>query len=238
MFKRTRLLFTALCAVIVCSFAAGTASANRSIEIAGGPQVQAEGRLQFIGTEGESAVEITCDITLLRTVTRLIPKIHGTLFGKLTGILIDRGEVNRTQRCRHGSFVREGHDIIPLNCTHSETGNGILRWNCSGAPAGLWKLLYLSFQGTLPRITGISFLIQGTQFQLRLLEPFGGTIECLYEGLSFGLITVNAEGTITRARAVRELTGLTRIRGSFLCPARGSFAGEFNVRPTLTIRLV
>jgi hypothetical protein len=118
MFKRTKLLLAALCALVVCSFAAGSASANRSIEITGGPQVQTEGQLQFIGTEGSAALEISCDVTFLRTITRLIPKISGTLIGKVTGILINRGGTTRAPNCRHGSFIREVHDITPLNCTH------------------------------------------------------------------------------------------------------------------------
>jgi hypothetical protein len=238
MLKRTKLLLTALVAVLVCSFAVGTASANRSIQVAGGPNVLASAQLQFIGTEGSASLEITCDITLLRTVAAVIPKIRGTLFGKLTRIDLARGGTTRSPACRHGSFVREVHDINPLNCTHEEAGGGILRWDCSRAPAGLWKLIYDSFQGTLPGITGINFHIQGTQFNLRLLEPFGGTVECLYEGNGFGLIEISA-GVISRARAVRELTGLTRIRGNELvCPGRGSFSGTFTVRPNLTIRLV
>jgi hypothetical protein len=239
MHKRMKLLLTALIAVFACSLPAGSASANRSIEVRGGPQVQAHARLRFLGTEGAASTEILCDITLLRTITSRIPKIPGTLFGKVTGILINRGGTTRCPACGHGSFIREVHDIVPLECTHSEAGDGILRWNCSRARPELWKLIYLSFQGTLPRITGINFRIRGIKFNLVLLEPFGGTLECLYEGEGHGLIVVNADSTITRARAVRELTSLRRVSGrGFGCPAAGTFEGEFRVLPTLTIVLV
>lgn len=240
MHKRTKMLLTALVAVFACSFGAGGASASRSIEVRGGAGgVQAESQLTFFGTEQNRALEVTCDITLLRTVASIIPKTTGTLFGKLTAIRINRGGTTRSPACGHGSFIREVHDVVPLNCTHREAGGGVLVWDCTRAPAGLWKLRYRSFQGELPSINGINFWIQGTQFNLILLEPFGGTIECLYEGDSFGLITVTQPGsTITRAEAVTAATALARLRGSGLCPARGTFRGTFAVRPTLTIRLL
>jgi len=227
-----------LCAVLaVLALGASSASANRSIQVAGGPGVQASARIQFLGTEGEPGREVTCDLTLLRTVSSSVPKTSGTQFGRVTAVMIDRGGTTRSPHCGHGSFIREIHDIIPLECTHSETGNGILRWDCSGARSERWRLIYDSFQGTLPGITGVNIHIAGEQLGFRLLEPFGGTIECLYEGNVFGLLNVTA-GTVTRARAVRELTALARVSGSGICPARGSFSGEFAIRPTLTIRLV
>lgn len=238
MHKRIRPLFAALIAAFACSIAAGSASANRSIEVTGGPNVLASGQLQIIGTEGGASLEITCDVTLHTTIARLVPKISGTLIGKITAISINRGGTTRSPGCRHGSFVREVHDILPLNCTHRELGGNVLSWDCSGAPAGLWKLIYDSFQGTLPRIEGINGHIQGAQFNEVLLEPFGGTIECLYEGSIFGLIEIVREtGTITRGRAVRERTGLARIRGSGLCPARATFSSAATITPTLTILL-
>jgi hypothetical protein len=238
MCKRTKLLVTALVAGFVCSFAAGSASANKSIEVRGGPAVKAEGRLIFVGTEEELNREVTCDVTLLRTITGNFPKIGGTQFGKITSILIDRGESSRSPHCRTGSAFRLTHDIALLNCSHSEAGAGILRWDCSRAPAGSWNLLYDSFQGTLPRIEGINFHIASSQFRLRLLEPFGGAVECLYEGSAFGLLVVSPIGAITRGRAVRGLTALIRNSGGVLCPARESFEGDILVKPTLTVALV
>jgi hypothetical protein len=237
--KAIRLLFVALIAALVCSLAAAGAGANRSIEVRGAERgVSISGRLKFIGTEGGAATEMICDVTLRRTLAPMIPKIAGTLMGKLTGLSISRGGTTRSPNCSHGSFIREVHDIVPLGCTHSEAGGGVLTWNCSGAPASLWTLLYQSFQGTLPRITGVNATIHGAQFNLVLLEPFGGTVECLYEGEVWGLISVRETGTVTEARSVRELTALTRIRGSSICPARSTFEGSGVVSPTLTIRLI
>jgi hypothetical protein len=236
---------TALVAVTVLSFAVGSASGNRSLEIRGGPAVSAEGSLTF-EERPEPGFEIICNITLRRTVGARIPKVAGTLFGKLTGITFDRGGAGteRSPTCRHeAGAIREVHDIIPLigalqPCTHSEDRGGRLTYDCSRAEARLWKLIYDSIQGTLPRLTGINFHIQRVQFLFRVLDIFGVTHACLYEGNAFGLIVVNAEGTITRGRAVSERTLLPLIEGDFFCPERGTLGGEFRVRPTLTIALL
>jgi hypothetical protein len=246
MHKRTKLVITTLLALLACSLIASSASANRSIELRGaGGGVQAAGRITLFG-EGESrGAEITCDVTLLRTVTGLIPKMRGTLFGKLTGIALDRGETTRSPHCRHGSIIREVHDMVPLlgperPCPHRELGGGVLLYDCSTAAMGLWKLIYLSFQGTLPRIAGIDISIAATQFLLRLLEPFGGTTECLYEGTVFGLIEIREpEATVTGGRIVEALTRLPLRRSRGIgCPETVTLLGEVNVRPTLTIRLL
>jgi len=239
-----RMWMAAVVALTVLSFAVGSAAANRSIEIRGGPGVSAEGSLTF--DEPGGGFEIICNVTLRRTIGARIPKTAGTLFGKLTGITFDRGGAGteRSPNCRHGSPIREVHDIIPLigperPCTHSEDRRGRLTYDCSRAEARLWKLIYDSFQETLPRISGINFHIQNVQFTLRNLDVFGVTQNCLYEGDAFGLITVNQpEATITRGRAVRERTSLRRVSGGFFCPPTGTLSGEFRVTPTLTIALL
>jgi hypothetical protein len=234
---------TAVVALGILSFAAGSAAASRSIEIRGGPSVSAEGALTFNSTRGE--FDIICNVTLRRTLGSRIPKTTGTLFGKITGITYDRGGAGteRSPNCRHAGIVREVHDIIPLigperPCTHSEDGRGRLTYDCSRAEARLWKLIYDSFQGMLPRIEGINFHIQNVQYPLRNLDAFGVTQDCLYEGNVFALIVVNADGTITRVRVSSVRTALPRISGSFFCPERGTLSGNFSVRPTLTIALL
>jgi hypothetical protein len=232
--------------ILTCTLALtmGIASANRSIEVRGAERgISAASRLTFSGPRGESRA--VCDVTLRRTVTRLIPKITGSLFGKVTGIRIDRGETTRSPHCTTIEGTRAVHDIVPLvgperPCTHSEDGRGILTYDCSRAEAILWKLIYDSFQGTLPRIEGVNIHIQGVQLRDVILGPFGETIECLYEGAVFGLIAIRRETrTATEARAVRERTRLRRISGSaFGCPPEGTFEGSFSVTPTLTIELI
>jgi hypothetical protein len=129
-----KLLFVLLTAALGLSLAAGGASANRSIEVRGGERgVSAEGRLRFETVSGGNA--ILCDVTLRRTITRLIPKIPGTLFGKVTGIAIDRGETTSSPHCGFASPLTGVIDIQPLigperPCTHSENGRGILTYDC------------------------------------------------------------------------------------------------------------
>jgi hypothetical protein len=238
-----RLWMTALVVLAVLSFAVGSASANRTLEIRGGPNVSAESTITFGSTRG--GFEVICNVTLRRTVGFRIAKTAGTLFGKVTGITFDRGGAGteRSPNCRHEGTIREVHDIIPLigprtPCTHSEDRRGRLTYDCSRAEARLWNLIYDSFQGTLPRITGINFHIQNVQLALRLLDSFGATEECLYEGHLFGLITVNADNTITSERAVMESTGLQRISGGVFCAERITLSAPFRVRPTLTIALL
>jgi hypothetical protein len=222
MHKRTKLLFMVFIAVFACSLPAGSATANRSIRVSGGPTVRSWARLRILGTSEAGSQEITCALTLLRTIGSVIPKTPGTQFGRITGMAIDRGETARSPHCGHGSFIREVHDFVPLNCTHTENGRGILLWDCSRAPAGLWKLIYDSFQGTLPEISGINFHVSGLQFNQRLLEPFGGTIGCLYEGNGFGLFSVSRR-IISQWSPVTSITGLTRTSGSGICPARATW---------------
>jgi len=239
-------LLIALTATLVLSLAASAASANRSIEVRGGPGVEASARATFMGTELEEGRQIICDITLRRTVTSRIPKTAGTLFGKITGIRIDRGGAGtgRSPNCRHGNLIREIHDIIPLigperPCTHSEDRAGNLTWDCRAAEARLWKLIYDGFQGTLPRIEGINVHIQNIQLRIDLLGPFGETVRCLYEGNVFGLIRIRQpEGTVTRATAVEERTAIPGISIAAPCPARATFRAEYEIRPTLTIALL
>lgn len=243
--KRTILSLGGLFAVLVLSLATSGSSATRSIEVRGGPGVSASGRLTWIDTNLSSSTQKICDVTLRRTISRVIPKTLGTLFGKVTGITIDRGGagLGRSPNCMPSAFLREFHDIIPLirpgvPCSHSEDARGRLTYDCSATEARQWKLIYDGFQGTLPRIDGINFHIQGRQINFVLLEMFGGTVNCLYEGNGFGLISVNADGTVTRARAVTERTALARIVGSGMCPARLTWRADLTVSPTLTIALL
>jgi hypothetical protein len=70
---------------------------------------------------------------------------------------------------------------------------------------------------------------------LVVLEPFGGTAECLYEGTVYGLWLGTNIGS---GELDDTATSLPRIRGGFVCPARGDLEGSLLVRPTLTIRLI
>jgi hypothetical protein len=232
MYQRVRMGVCALVAAVVCSLAAGSASANRSIEVRGGSGITAESRITFGGTERSATRTVICDITLMRTVTSRIPKTNGTQFGSVTGVQIDRTR----PVCRHGSFIREITDITPLAGGraggHTEDRRARLLYTVT------WELVYDGFQGTLPRIEGVNIHVSNYQTNLTAFDPFGGSVECLYEGNVFGLIPVTETGVASRASVVTERTALNRVRGGTVCPARATFEGEFNLRPTLTIALI
>lgn len=209
-----RLLLTALVASLALSIAVGSASAGRSIEVrnAGGG-VSATSRLTLRGERAES-LQVICDITLLRTISTLIPKITGVLIGGVTGIKIEQTS------CRNS--LGGGANVIPLGAR--EDGRR-LQWTVNSSP--LWKLIFLTFAGTLPDVTRIDFAIEGTQFNLLVRSIV--TVECLYQGRAFGEIELSAR-RVVRARA-SATTRLPLIRGGELCPRNGSFQGTFAVTP-------
>ena len=241
MHNRIRLLMTALLAVLGLSLAAGSASASRAIETGGARSVTASGRLKFGEIRLEAAREITCDVTLLRTIGGTISKAAGTLFGKVTGVAIDRGG-NLGEHCRHGGSILGIGDIQPLADAgrpgvHRELGNGVLLYDVTGGRAELWKLIYDEFLGILPNIEGIDFHIQGTQFNFIRLLTILGNEECGWEGNSYGLLEIRA-GVGRNARVVLERTTLRRTRGGVLCPEPARFEGTFTVSPEIRIRLI
>jgi hypothetical protein len=229
-----KLPLAALTAALVLSIAASSAFANRSLEVRGGPNVQSETRFTF---RSESGTIIICDVTLRRTVARVIPKSPGTLFGKVTGIRIDRGENVESPHCAsNGGAVQ---NMQPLECVHSEEGRGFLTYDCTRAPARLWKLIYDSFQGTLPRIQGLNVHIQGALIFMTITSNFGFPFECLYEGSLYGLLRVRAaESTIAEATTVTERTSLRGIRAPIPCPPVLTVESTEGIRPILTIRLL
>jgi len=232
----TRIFTAALSTVLALMLFAGIASASRSIETNPGGSVNVASRLTFGNVEriGETRVRqrVACDITLLRTIGRSIPKTANTLFGNVTGVAIDRG-TPAAPHCETALGTVEEVQVLTNETvgTHRELGSGVLLYTVT------WLLNYDSFQGTLPSIEGINFHITGVQFRLTI-----SGIRCLYgrpTESSFGLIEVRTN-EITRATAVTNRTALERIEGSgILCPGpRGSFEGTFAVSPTQRIRLI
>jgi hypothetical protein len=222
-----------------CALASANSSASRSISTAGGPGLSASGILTVGNEPGLELTQLSCDITLLRTITSAVPKAPGTLFGKVTGIAIDRGTSERPH-CRLRG-IRTLEDIRGLPGPHRELGNGVLLWDLSRAEARLWVLVYDSFQGTLPRITGVNIHINNIQVLWEFTEGvFGQRFRCLYEGTVFGLIRITeATGVATGAEVVLAQTRLagTTLAGSAQCP-RVTASGTFAIAPAVTIRLL
>lgn len=234
MSHRTRLALAALTAALLLAVAVSTAGANTSITVAPGGAVTAvSGALHFNSTGLAAATGITCAVTLLRTISRTISKVAGSLFGKVTGVAIN------LRTCRTGFLIGTLRLILALrglgsaNC--SAPVEGILLCDVSGAAANLWKLVYDSFQGTLPEIRGINFHIQGTQFSIDTNSGF----RCLFVGDAYGLIAIERR-VVTGARAVLERTILARDNANSLnCPFdRGTFNGSFSISPGQTIALI
>jgi len=237
MSKHRRHLIISVMALLGVLLTASQAQASRAISVEGGARsVAASGRLTFGNTPNLELIQIICDVTLLRTIGASISKTAGTLFGKVTGVAIDRG--TGTEHC--GTRGLRTLTAITVPGTHRELGGGVLLWDVSGARAELWKLIYDSFQGTLPRISGINFHIQRFQFLLLSIDTLFVTHACLYESDVFGLIRIE-EGT---ARTAEVVLGRTTLRGTRLeldtsanC-LNEALSGNLTITPNIRIRLV
>jgi hypothetical protein len=235
----TRLLMAALTTVLVVALGASIATALRSIRVNNireNEEVLASSRLTFGTREGGGALpansQIICDVTLLRTISTLIPKITGTLFGRITGIRIG------IQTCRTSLGTVERVQPLALERAAARRlgeGGGTEIYDMTteaggrATPAENWKLVFDGIQGRLPEIEGINFHITAVRFRLTI-----SGVGCLWgRGESaFGLIAVRREtSVITEARAVLERTSLARVEGGILCPAGGpgSFSGSFAI---------
>jgi len=241
MHRSAKLLMATLVSLIALLALGATAKASNSIEVGGARSVSASGQLVFGNEPRLELGQITCDVTLLRTVGAAIAKTEGTLFGKVTGIAIDRGGASY-EHCRLNRF-RRLESILPLAEAgrpgrHSEPAVGVLLYDVSGGRPELWKLIYDSFQGNLPNIEGVNFHIQGTQFLLEFDPEIGENLRCLFSGQAFGLIRVVA-GTASTATVVLERTRLSgrALSPTLFCP-RGTFSGTFTITPNIRIRLV
>jgi len=239
--RKSMLLTLALIAgTLALILGASTAFANRSIALRGAERgVASAGVVTFGNWKELEAETITCDVTILKTLATSIPKVAGTLFGKVTGIAIDRG----TPAAPHCAF--EGFellmDIVPLagrgQGIHRELGAGVLLYDVSmGAPEE-WKLIYDGFQGLLPEIEGIDYHIQGVRLRFDL--NFAGLrLRCLYQGNWYKLIAIARGGTASRLTIVLERTMLRRFEGALPCLEIYTSSGELTLRPALTIRLL
>jgi len=238
--KSLRLTLALLAATLALSMGASPASANRSIQLSGAERgsVTSAGVVTFGNQPNLETETVTCDVTILKTIASIIPKIVGTLIGKVTGIAIDRG-TPAAPHCRIRGFERLT-DIVPLagrgTGIHRELGGGVLLYDVSGGAAEEWKLIYDGFQGILPTIEGINYHIQGVRLRFDLTFV-GEALRCLYEGNWYKLIAITREGTASRLRIVLERTRFRRFESPFPC-LEYTASGELTLRPTLTIRLL
>jgi len=200
---RSKLLLTALITALALTAIAGTASANRlSISEQGFTSIWGARQLKFTG----SGLEIECEVTLEGS-------FHYRTFLKTRSLV---GHVNKViigaqERCRRNGV----------------TSVRVLGTNAEGRLTTPWHLLYDSFTGRLPRITGIRLALVGAEF---LLAESIFSESCLYRSTSarpaFGIVRVNeATGAVTGLEADSS-SAIPYSSGGFgFCPSEGSFSG-------------
>lgn len=218
MLTHSRLFMAALTAALVLAFGTSVASASRSLELRGGERgVTASSVLTLNGTELREELDVVCPITLLRTLSRIIPKVE-ILMGALTGVAIN------LTACRGTS------QVVPLTAEGTAAPCRRLTADIELCTVN-WKLMFVSISGTLPDITDVLFYIRDARFRIRNIAS------CLFAGDAFGNVNVERR-TVTSASANLALTRLRRI-SEFFCPiSTATFDGTFRVSPTLTIALL
>ena len=116
------------------------------------------------------------------------------------------------------------------------------RFNEAGCRAGRarplntlegWRVTYVSFTGTLPRIESVRFQINGMAF---LVSAFGGFGECLFRG-NAQFTTVGSGGIALQADE-RVTLPLSRNLNGLFCPETGNFRGTLGFERALIPRLV
>lgn len=219
--------------------ASSTASALSSIEIRGAEGgATASGPLTFSSGAGR---EIICSVTLLRTISRAFPKIERILIGRITGVAIDYGErhcrsteagwvINKIIALRNAS-----RETLERDCPEIRAGSPIHLCDVSGSAAELWKLIYRSFTGTLPGITGINFDIGDVQFKIEFNPNVGFLLRCLYRGTISSRVEVEG-GEIRRGSGSGTLTLFKDLLLG--CPREPTLAGNLTVSPALRIALL
>jgi len=150
MHRLTRLAVLAFAALALLAFATGTASANRGLAIRPGGPIFAEGPIRI--NEALRVVNLECELHLEGVLRGGVPKIARLPEGEL-------GQLTRLE-FRECEAAR-----IP--------------WIVQGLtePGSPSPVLYQSFLGTLPNITGVLMLALSVGVRIR-----SGRTDCLYKG--------------------------------------------------------
>jgi hypothetical protein len=201
---RSKLLFTALITALMLTAAVGTASANR-IRIteqrftATWPR---EAQLTFSG----SGFEIACEVTIEGS-------FHYSTFLKTRSLVghVTKARVGPIENCRKNGI----------------TSVAILGTNAEGRLTTPWHVLYDSFRGTLPRISGIRLALVGAEFLLQ--ESIFGE-SCLYRSTAarpaFGIVNTRTENGVVSGLTADNTSEIPYNSGGFgFCPSSGTFSG-------------
>jgi hypothetical protein len=119
-----------------------------------------------------SAANVSCPVTLGISLHRTLAKVERTLAGLVNGVTVG-------------------------GCTDSVGTAASARALTETLP---WHLVYRTFLGTLPNITGVEVEVQGIQILSRTGEPFGGNIGCLYRASLRSLAGPNPATSVTVPR--------------------------------------
>ena len=202
-----------LIVLLALSIPVGVASSLRSLSIVGETTITAS----TVGTFMFGTTIITCPMTIIRTVSRLIPKASGILLGKIIGWRTDPPGPT----CSINLGTLQGVDILGLE------------------PEEACRLFYEGISGTLPSVTGINTTIKHCLIGFRTRILIIGTITCLYAEAGEG---ISATESVREGRLSSIIIGSNRLvlleGQSASCPREGRFSGAFTVARSPVISLV
>ncbi len=163
-----------------------------------------EGSITF---SGEGGIQVICRLTLTGSLVRDIAPLSGA--GSLASTTLGRFTAGSTGECRDSTRAAATVTILATR----------------EAP---FELVYESFLGTLPTITGALFTLLGVALQL---TAFGG-VRCLYRGEVGLLVTFPPTEEATRFNRVSLLAGSRfALREGAMCPRTGSLTGRLRLTP-------
>jgi hypothetical protein len=189
-----------LAAIVLVAVAAlvtniGSAHANVGLELSGSSSQTLSGRV----TLQSELAEVICDTTLVAAMERATEKVAEEDIGRTTEV--------RTASCRSSVGTFRAISFLGV-----------------GSATSLWTLLYQSFLGTLPTVTGIAVTLEQIQALVEL--SVFATSSCLYAGNVGLLATVEGRGSLERLRTSgRTEVALSRTLAG-ICPESGRFVAD------------
>jgi hypothetical protein len=210
---RTRILLSALTAALVLASAISTASARR-IELSNQRiRVTWTGANSLTFESGIANAEVICEVTIEGSFhSRTLSKVSGQLVGYITSAMIKRPCI------KNNAWV--------LNGTESQPGEAIQ----TTLP---WHILFVSWEGVLPRIRKIRLSLINAGFLVVNIEL---GIHCLYKSTAtqpmLGDITVNettGQATTLSPDPTVAIPWVPALSNPF-CPTQGTLAGTGAIR--------
>jgi hypothetical protein len=221
MTTHSKFLLAALTVALALCLGVSAASALRSLSITGESTVIGEGIIDLVSAGGR--ITIRCPLTILKTISRAIPKTSGILLGRVTRIAANSPEPDCS------SSLGELQRIIILA---PEAREGEESTKC--------RLFFESIVGILPAITGINAIIKGCLIGFETRVELIGVIRCLYKEDGRGVAireSVEAGGRLTRIEIGRNTEIVLEGQSGF-CARELELQGDMTVRSSPSVRLV